>query len=309
MEDISFLVERCQRGDANAIVQILSQHRSLISGILSSSSAQSKLESLQADPNDFFLYAYEKLKNGRKFQTYDLSKPFDNWFAVVIFNLFHDFTALRRHHQSESPFDYARRLSEQLEIDEWPDDYDSPEVILLHSEERQHIEKLFAELNHTDKAILLLQNLAYRSLRPEDVEFLIDYTGKSAEYILKAIRSLEFEIIPAEEQRIRKKDAAITNRYLEIRNLESQEKELIETIEYGSGDTGQLTSRLSKIQTRLVQKRRTYSILSNIKKRGGHEIKVADKYIAEILGISIGTVTSALSRLKQKLEQFKRDNE
>ena len=254
------------------------------------------------EPGEFYEYVASKVNRGKLLTKYDPSKgSFDPWFATVMEN---DLKTLAKLHGREKG---STILSDAM--DEIAREEPSPSDLVEFREEADALSRVFQQLNNTEKAVAILYGLFYRDVADAELEFLATTTGRNQDQIARELQDLLTGELLEEEKRIRSESAKIrrmSESILRIQTRLAEARVVLECkIENNSaeGEIDEAKGIVERLEAQEWKKRTKYIELSKIQRRGQGLVVLKNRKIAEFLKIPLGTVTSAMTRLRTKVRR------
>jgi RNA polymerase sigma factor (sigma-70 family) len=239
------------------------------------------------------------LKYGKRLSTFDSDRgEFDFWFAKVLENFLRTLISQKRKEPVEIPIDDSV-------TNEIPSDDPLPDDVKDFENEKELLQSIYEEINDTERAILFVYSIFERDVRPSELEFLSRIRGSSIEETAKAIRDLLTGDLLDEQRRMLNKYETLSKLYASLLKIQETINLLrynlsIATIHKNEEKIQFYGKQLEKYEYTECKKHEKYCRLSRIARRDGSLVLLKNKEVAIFLGLSIGTVTSALTRLRQK---------
>ncbi len=250
------------------------------------------------DAGDFYLFAFERLKDGKRFISFRGESTFRTWFYSVLRNLVIDFLRNKEKEKQIQVYFYG----------------DNNEIEYQHYENQNYdweldinnlIEKLYGILNQLDNfnsVVYKLVYLHYLNLNSQDIEYLKKEFHKENYEIMKFILEMKSKI---GEKSIKNQEKIykLNRIYLKIKKLK-QQKEKIENSEILvlNQKMNKLSVNIDKVIEEKLKKR---GELSRNLKNEVIFLRVPYEKIANFLGISTPTISSTI----KKVEIFLKNHE
>jgi RNA polymerase sigma factor (sigma-70 family) len=294
MENILEILGQIRKGDENAVSKLFEIKARLIYNY-----PKVRNCSRLVDRGEFYYYVWSYLKDGKRLSTFDPERgEFDFWFAKVLGNFLKTLVSQKLKDPVEIPVD--ENITNELPADE-----PSPDETIDFERETKLLQTIYGSMNETERAIILIYSIYERELRPAELEFLAQFRGSTLEETALAIRDLLTGELLKEQKRMHEKYDSLSSLFVSL--LKHQEsirylhyKLSIETIHKNTERIQAYEKQLKNFEHTECKKREKYSRLSRIARRDGSLVLLKNKEIAIFLGLSIGTVTSAITRLRQK---------
>ncbi|NCN08956.1 MAG: RNA polymerase sigma factor [Leptospira sp.] len=246
------------------------------------------------DASDFYIYAFERLKSGRRLQSFGGKSSFKTWFYSVLRNLLIDWKRTIKEVKIQS---ITRTNVDGKEYNTIEDESDPllPEKEKALEISEQFLENL-SEIKIESRAIFKLSYIFYLQLEKDEVEYILDKTKinllELKNWILETRSSLSNK-----EEDINKLEDKITSIYLSI--LELKEQQITEPIEDSKSNLPIVDKIGASLQKKYEQRRK----LIERKQKGHFLSRTPYKEVAQLLGISEGGVSVTLIRVVEKLQK------
>lgn len=284
-EEIFDLVQKCGEGDLSSLELFFELYSQDIYNF-----PLKVFHLTEDDASDFFIYAFERLKSGKKFKSFFGKSSFKTWFFSVLRNLVIDWKRTKRELKIQSIIRYNKEGEEILGIEDEPD---TREVIRNEALEiTEHFQEAMRGLKLENRVIFKLTFLYYLHMEEEEINFLSQKSNKSIDEIQIELLRLREELCNREVENIRMEDK-ITALYLAI--LEIQERlERGNTLKKGERERLEISLR-----KKYEQRKR----LIDRKLKGHFLVKTPYKVVAKYLGITEGGVSVSLVRVIEKVQK------
>lgn len=246
------------------------------------------------DASDFYIYAFERLKSGRRLQSFGGKSSFKTWFYSVLRNLLIDWKRTIKEVKIQS---ITRTNVDGKEYNTIEDESDPllPEKEKAIEISEQFLENL-SEIKIESRAIFKLSYIFYLQLEKDEVEYILDKAKinllELKNWILETRSSLSNK-----EEDINKLEDKITSIYLSI--LELKEQQITEPIEDSKSNLPIVDKIGASLQKKYEQRRK----LIERKQKGHFLSRTPYKEVAQLLGISEGGVSVTLIRVVEKLQK------
>ena len=235
------------------------------------------------DAGDFFLFAFERLRDGRRMASFAGGSKFRTWLYAVLRNLVIDWLRTKK----DIEFISVERIEKE---EERP----SAEAILTESENIHEIlvHKL-DQLTPLHKIIFKLVYVYYIDLSVSEIKFLQkEYRlsiGKIADFVSK-IRS---ELVDKEEDNLRKEDS-LTHTYLSLYRLKEKRDRLLND---KSKDQPTVDREREQLDSAIDKKYATRNRLLERKRKGLLVARAPYRSVAAFLGVSEGSISVYMSKV------------
>lgn len=254
---------------------------------------------------EYYEYAVSKLSDGSRLKSYDPKKgSFDVWFTKVLDNFLNTLVTAKIKEEEKFPLI-------DLDVDSIGIDESSKIDIISFEKGKQDLSDAYDTLNDTEKAVAICNILFYKDVSPGELSFLAEFTRKDIDTIRGEIENLLTGELQDECDRIKKESEKISSLQISIKNLESRLTEY--QLQLESFSTDELRNRkriedlkglIEKLEFNLWKKRTKYIHYSQIHRRGRGWVLLKNKKIAEFLNLKEGSVTSAVTRIRQKIRRL-----
>lgn len=240
---------------------------------------------------DFFLFAFEKLKDGKRFKSFRGESSFRTWFYSVLRNLVIDFI---RHNQKsiksqiynyESYFELEKNqnISSKNEIQEGIEN----QFIL------EKFNQFLQQLDLHSRIVFKLTYIFYLELDETDIKILKE-TFKKENYEI-------FEFISESKEYLAKKNLKLKNHidklnrmYFKLLSLKEQEKNLKNNIHNNY--------ELQEIQNKIIKKIKNRNYILTHKNLENTLLRVPFHKIAKFLNLTTPTVSSIYHKAEKNLK-------
>lgn len=249
------------------------------------------------DASDFYIYAFERLKTGKRLQSFGGKSSFKTWFFSVLRNLLIDWKRTIKEVKIQS---ISRISNEGKEYNTIEDEADT-----IFPEKEKALEvsdaflKALREIKVENRVIFKLSYIFYLQLEEDEIQFILLKSGKSLDELKNWILDIRSSLSDKEVD-IHKLEDKITSIYLNILDLKEQQKNA------ESEPTQSITTNLpamDRIGNSLKKKYEQRRKLIERKQKGHFLSRTPYRDVAQLLGISEGGVSVTLIRVVEKLEK------
>jgi len=247
--------------------------------------------------SDFFLYAFEKLKNGEKFASFDMNQNFDTWFYVVLRNLF--FSMLRNKHDIETTrITITDKDGEEIaSIEDFEDR--TQKTFYQSIEEKEflfYLKDILKTLKIEFRIILKLELLYYFDFDNIEIKEISNSSGKTILDILQKISTVRKEL----EQ----KSCNINNKEILISRVFSIKTDIERLLDKINKKKDRKDDKKElELKRKLEKRKKQFTELLKEKEKGAFIVKTPHKEIAEILSITVNTVNIRLHKAQKALKE------
>jgi RNA polymerase sigma factor (sigma-70 family) len=288
-EEIFALVQSCANGNADSLKKFFEEFSE---DIYNFPIRVFHLE--EDDASEFFIYAYERLKSGKRFQTFVSKSGFKTWLYTVLRNMLIDWKRNKRELKIVSSVKVNSDGVEYYSIENEPD---------LKSDMQKEADSIssrfqdaLSEIKIESRIIFKLAYIYYLNLNAEEIEYLIEKTGLSKEELQAEIISIR-DSLSEKEMHILESEDKIASIYMNILDLkQQQEKE--KPIVFNDN-----LPNYDKIQISIDKKYEQRRKLIEKKNKGNFISRTPYRVIARILQIPEGGVSISLQRVLEKIQK------
>lgn len=244
--------------------------------------------------SEFFIYAYERLKTGKRFQTFVGKSGFKTWLYTVLRNMLIDWKRNKRELKIVSSVKVNPDGVEYSSIESEPDTKQG-----LQQEANVASDKFqlaLSEIKIEGRVIFKLAYIYYLNLEKAEIEYLLQKTGMSESELKGKILQIR-DALSEKELGIIKNEDKISSIYMSILNLKelrSKEKYVAFTDNLPSYD---------KVQAAINKKYEQRRKLLEKKEKGNFITRTPYKVLAALLNIPEGSVSISLQRVIEKIHK------
>jgi len=289
-EEISELIRKCGRGDEESLRTFFETYSKDIYNF-----PMKVFHLSEDDAGDFYIYAFEKLKSGKRFKSFEGKSQFRTWFYSVLRNLLIDWQRTKR---EISTIDRVRK---NFKGEEFGGVEEEPDQTSEEKSKALEISKIFQRQLMTIKlesrVVFKLTFIYYLHLEDDEIKYILEKSGMDTEKLKNWILSIRSEL-SEKAMEIQKLEDKITSLYLSILDLKNAKlvEESLET-------TTTNLPNLDKIGKAIKKKYDQRQKLLEKKQKGLFLARTPYKEIGNILGISEGNVSVTVSRVIEKLQK------
>lgn len=278
--DIAALVRRCADGDEAALGEFFEKHAEDMYNF------PLKVFHLDEDAgSDFFLYAYERLRDGARFRSFQGRSSFRTWFYAVLRNLVIDWMRTVKEVETVQP--RAEHGSDARSVENVADPRGE-----LDEVEAGFLRDRMAGLPMDLRLVLKLCFIYYLDLDPEEMEALTKKSGRTSSEILELLVSLRHNLSDRELSNIEAEDK-ITSLFLSIQELKSKRSIL--------KAKGAFPFEVERLDRAIEKKYKQREALLHRKARGHFTVRTPYKTIGDLLGIPEGSVSVQMMRAMERI--------
>ena len=306
-EKVRALIQRCSTGDPDALKWFFNQYAEDIYNF-----PMRVFHFDEDSASDFFLYAYERLRNGKRFKSWQGRSTFRTWFFTVLRNLSIDWVRAQRELQTVSNTQENEEGYEMPTIDEIidPRSVEETENRLLEPFLR-HVKSL----NVDSRLFFKLSFIYYLNLDQEEFERLSERTKKPIPELIRQVADLQGLLAERGQANICTEDK-ITSLYLSILHHKEQLGRLIEQESQVKSETGnrKVKEEIARLNYIIQKKYLQRQKLLERKEKGHFVIRTPQRLMGQVMNTSEGNVslqtTQALNTLRDLIlneESVKRE--
>ena len=293
---IADLLSRCSEGDPIALKEFFSRYSTDMYNF------PLKVFHLDEDAaSDFFLYAYERLSNGKRFKSFQGRSAFRTWFYTVLRNLLIDWLRTVREIKTVNITKIDENGNEYKMIENTPD----PRSI-LNNDDGEEFKTFLNKLNQLNmelRVIFKLSFIYYLDLTQEEIVYLAEKSKRPHTEIIVFLSHLKNKLSENEMKNIDYEDK-ITSLFLSIMELKSKKNKLLDDQKKSSENAILMSGNIFEIEKLEKSIEKKYQQREKLleKMNKGHFIsRTPYKYVAEILNIPEGSVSVHMMRVQEKL--------
>jgi RNA polymerase sigma factor (sigma-70 family) len=246
------------------------------------------------DASEFYIYAFERLKTGKRFHSFVGKSTFKTWFFSVLRNLLIDWQRTKRELKIQSINKFNKDGVEYGTIEDEPDL--RPEALLNAQAISEKFQSALRDVKLENRVVFKLSFIYYLHLDPEEVSYIAEKTKSSKEDVRLEVLQLRESLSIREEENLRLEDK-ITSLYLNILELKEQQK-----YKFVSASSKEVESK-ERLEHTLAKKYEQRRKLIDKRQKGLFLVRTPYREIARILGISEGSVSVTLLRVMEKIQR------
>ena len=286
------LVARCGRGDEEALALFFDRFAEDMYNF--------PIKVFHLDPDaasDFFLYAFERLREGNRFHSFQGRSSFRTWFYTVLRNLVIDWMRTIREVHTVNPTrtDSSGNETPMIEATPAREAPASDEEVLERF--REAIESLGVEL----RTVFKLSYIYYLELRPQEIEYIRERSGWEMPAVLDYLARLKNDLAEREIRNLESEDK-ITSLYLSIAELKVRQDRV-------KGDSALDLDRVAadfegeKVERALRKKRDQRTKLLDKRAKGHFLVRTPYRHVTELLGVPEGSVSVQMMRALERIRE------
>ncbi len=288
-EEILGLIELCGKGDADSLRQFFDLYSKDIYNF-----PIRVFHLTEDDASDYFIYAFERLKSGKRFNSFVGKSSFKTWFYSVLRNLLIDWQRTKRELKVQTIHKINKEGIEYSTIEDEPDR--KPEALSKAEDESLKFNSVLRDIKLENRVVFKLSFIYYLHLDPEEILYIASRNNCSIEDVKIMILELREGLSGKEEDNLKMEDK-ITSLYLNILDLKEQRK--LKAKE-DSIEALYLRERLDQSLTKKYDQRKR---LIDKKNKGLLLVRTPYREISRILKVSEGGVSVTLLRVMEKIQK------
>ncbi|MCZ8155990.1 MAG: sigma-70 family RNA polymerase sigma factor [Leptospira sp.] len=288
-EEILGLIELCGKGDADSLRQFFDLYSKDIYNF-----PIRVFHLTEDDASDYFIYAFERLKSGKRFNSFVGKSSFKTWFYSVLRNLLIDWQRTKRELKVQTIHKINKEGIEYSTIEDEPDR--KPEALSKAEDESLKFNSVLRDIKLENRVVFKLSFIYYLHLDPEEILYIASRNNCSIEDVKIMILELREGLSGKEEDNLKMEDK-ITSLYLNILDLKEQKK--LKAKE-DSIEAVYLRERLDQSLTKKYDQRKR---LIDKKNKGLLLVRTPYREISRILKVSEGGVSVTLLRVMEKIQK------
>jgi RNA polymerase sigma factor (sigma-70 family) len=288
-EEILKIVKKCGSGDEIALRQFFDIYSKDIYNF-----PLRVFHLSEDDASDFYIYAFERLKTGKRFNSFIGKSSFKTWFFSVLRNLLIDWQRTKRELKMQSLNKVNKDGVEYSTIEDEPDR--KPEAMSRAEAITEKFHSVLLDVKLENRVVFKLSFIYYLHLELEEISYIANKNQILVEQVQQEILKLRENLSDKEEENLRMEDK-ITSLYLNILDLKEQKKNK------ASGDTTEALHLRERLEHSLVKKYEQRKKLIEKKNKGHFLVRTPYREISRILGISEGGVSVTLLRVMEKIQK------
>lgn len=246
------------------------------------------------DASDFFIYAFERLRSGKRFQTFQGKSSFKTWLYTVLRNMLIDWK------RNKKELKLVSNVKVNSEGVEYSSIEDTPDGIVPLKQEATHFSEKFkkalSEIKIENRIIFKLAYIYYLNLEKDEIEYLLQKTNFNIFQLKEKIMEIRDQLSDKAFENI-KNEEKITSIYTNI--LELQELNQKQT-QLKFDDNLPFENKYEIAISKKLEQRRK---LLEKKSKGLFLSRTPYKIISSILGIPEGGISISIQRVIAKIQK------
>tara|TARA_B100001939_G_scaffold347904_1_gene371229 strand:- start:5768 stop:6715 length:948 start_codon:yes stop_codon:yes gene_type:complete len=294
--EIQSLVKRCGDKDPDALKEFFRLYSSDIYNF------PLRVFHLDEDAaSDFYLYAFERLKTGQRFKSFQGKSSFRTWFYTVLRNMLIDW--MRTVHEVKTV--EKQKSDEDSRNLQWIETVADPETERPDdSSFMEHFHDILGQLPRDLNMVFKLVFIYYLDLEQDDWDYLKAETGAELTDIARRIAEQKNELAERSTGNQDQQDK-ITSLYLSILELKTKKSRLLAEMETRNVDPGE-GAELDRIEHLIEKKQNQRDRLIQKRKKGHFVVRAPYRFVSDVLEIPEGSVSVMMSRI---MDAFRMDPE
>lgn len=249
--------------------------------------------------SDFYLYAFERLKDGGRFRSFQGRSTFRTWFYTVLRNLVIDWMRTIREVDTVNVTRTDEKGNEFRLIENTPDprSMSGDDHNLIYAFKNQ-LSGLPVDL----RLIFKLSYVYYLDISPDEMAYLEEKSGKSQGELLRMLADLKHRLSEKELKNLGSEDK-ITSLYLAILDLKVKREKLLAAAAQPGGEPPD-PAEMERIDRAIEKKYQQREKLLVKKSRGHFIVRTPYKHIAGLLQIPEGSVSVQMMRVLERIRSM-----
>ena len=252
------------------------------------------------EAGDFFIYAFERLKTGKKFQSFQGKSTFKTWLFTVLRNMLIDWKRNQKELKTVSNRKINSDGEEYSVLENEPDRLQTEKQIA--AKETEGFYRILSDIKIENRVIFKLAYIYYLNLEEDEIKYIQEKNNYSKEYILSKIMEIRDFLSDKELESIELEDK-ITSLYNSILNLREIQKK------QGYKEFEDNLPQIDKIQQNIDKKYEQRRKLLERRHKGHFITKTPHKMITSFLQIPEGGVSISIQRVLEKIQKKISSNE
>lgn len=278
--DIRRIVDGCKKGNAESLQRFFDLYGQDIYNF-----PMRVFSMTEDDAGDFFLFAFERLRDGRRMRTFVGDSRFRTWLYTVLRNLVIDWLRSRREIEL-IPVDRIEREEGRPSASVTVETGGMDEVSVL-------LASKLSQMPILHKVIFKLVYLYYVDLDAEELSYLeAEYSIAPSATMAFVLRERE-DLAEKEEENLRKEDS-LTHLYLTIHRLREKKDRLRDD---RNREAEYIQAETEKLDASLEKKYATRNKILERKRKGLLVARVPYRVVASFLGIPEGSVSVYMGKV------------
>lgn len=251
--------------------------------------------------SDFYLYAFERLRTGQRFKSFQGKSSFRTWFYTVLRNMLIDW--MRTVHEvktvEKQKSDDDGRNMQWIETVADPESERADDSIF-----QDRFRKTLEELSPDLAVVFKLVFLYYLDLDDNDWAYLEQTSEVSLPDIVRKMAEVKNELAEKASANQSQQDK-ITSLYLSILELKTKHGRMLSDMETRKLDPGE-GAEIDRIEHLIEKKQNQRDRLIEKRKKGHFVVRAPYRFVSEILGMPEGSISVMMSRV---MDSFRMDAE
>ncbi|MCB1138338.1 MAG: sigma-70 family RNA polymerase sigma factor [Leptospiraceae bacterium] len=251
--------------------------------------------------SDFYLYAFERLKTGQRFRSFQGKSSFRTWFFTVLRNMLIDW--MRTVHEVKTV--ERQKSDDESRNLQWIDTVADPET--ERQDDSSFLESFHDTLTGLSRdlqVVFRLVFLYYLDLEQEDWTYIRENSEIPVDEVVRRMAELKNDLAQRATGNQEQQDK-ITALYLSILELKTRRTRLLAEMETRKMDPGE-GAELDRIEHLIEKKQNQRDRLIEKRKKGHFVVRAPYRFISEVLGVPEGSVSVMMSRI---MDSFRMDPE
>ena len=288
-EEIFTLIQSCAKGDETSLKQFFDIYST---DIYNFPIRVFHLD--EDDASDFFIYAYERLKSGKRFQTFIAKAGFKTWLFTVLRNLLIDWQRNKKELKIVSSYKVNSDGDEYSTVES---EQDTKSELMVEAHSASNVfNDVISDLKLEQRVLFKLTYIFYLNLEADEIQFLCDKLKMTKEKLAVEIIQIRDELSDKEIHSIELEDK-ISAIYMSLIRLKEQlQKD--PNLEFKDN-----LPNINKIQIAIDKKNEQRRKLIQKKQNGNFISRTPYKIVARLLQIPENGISISLQRIIEKIQK------
>jgi RNA polymerase sigma factor (sigma-70 family) len=252
------------------------------------------------EAGDYFIYTFERLKDGKKFSQFNQKSSFKTWFFAVLRNMLIDWKKGQKEVKTTKSYKLNKDGEEYFSIESETDEYF--EKIYSQTEISQNFNTILSMLKVESRVLFKLAYIYYLNLNGDEIEYLLRVSNLTQDELRKKIFSIREYLVDRDSEFI-EEESKLTYIFTQIQELESIKKK---------GEAKVFQDNLPgkhKLEDTIQKKREQRRKLLEKRGKSNFPIRTPFKFIVELLPLREMAISLALTRIIEKIEILLKNSE
>ncbi|GIX41055.1 MAG: DNA-directed RNA polymerase sigma-70 factor [Leptospiraceae bacterium] len=295
-KDFKQLIEKCKKQDPDALEKFFEIYSIEIYNF-----PMKVFHFTEEEAGDFFLFAFERLRDGKRFRSFRGDSSFRTWFYSVLRNLVLDWIRANKKSKVIQFYNYASIAEIEKQILKELESNDKIEAKLV----QDLFYRIIENFDEDSRIIFKLVYIFYLNLDEDDIHILKTKYKKTGSEILQFISEIK-EYLTNKNIKLKQKSERLHRLYLKLLKLKEKEQELKELKENQDPEWEekyiQISEELTEIQAIINKKTKNRDKMIEHTNPDATVLRTPFQKIAEFLEISTPTVSSIYKKAENQIK-------